>query len=173
MLVLDLGLSAVFVVFYGMMQSMVAHTIDTETRIKTEIQKEESLSFMKEDIQAAQIYESKLYNYIVGKDDVVGFIKILENMVLTSNLKSQVDSVVTEGATNLAAVGAEYIHVHMTVTGEWKNIMYFANILEHYPLKIDVRGVALSKFGEYVIKGKKVPQWSAGFDFTVIKLKDM
>jgi hypothetical protein len=150
-------------------------TIDSnnkEDQIKNEIKKQESRSFMQKDLDDANIYKNKINEFIIKEGDIVGFIKILEDMVSSSGLKSEVKSVSAESNDDLGVINSEYIRVKLDVTGGWNNIQFFLKLIENYPLKIDIDKVFLTKFSDYEARNKEMPQWLGSFEFTVVKLKD-
>ena len=171
LLVTDLVLATVFFMIFSYTRSQISQTIDETNQIKVEIKKEESRSLMKKDIEDAAGYKDILNTYLIHEDDVVSFIKILESMVATSSLKSEVSSVTYQPSSALTPINGELLRVNITVTGEWKNVQFFLQLLENYPLQIAIQKISLEKTSPLEVNGRKVPQWSAGFDFTVITLK--
>lgn len=171
-LVLDLILIAVFSIFYLYMKEQNIDTNDKENRIKNEIKKQEARSLMQEDLNESKIYGEKIKDLIIGQENIVGFIKIIEDLVYSSGLTFEMKSVSAESNDNLKIINSEYIRVKLDVVGEWKNIQFFLNLLENYPLKINIDKVIFTKFSDYEAKSKKMPQWLGSFEFTVIKIKD-
>ncbi len=170
LLITDLILAVIFFMMFSYTRSQISKTIEETNQIKIEIKKEESRSLMRKDIEDANNYKDIFNAYLIHEDDVVSFIKILESMVATSSLKSEVNSVTYQPSSTLTPIGGQLLRVNTTVTGEWKNIQFFLQLLENYPLQISIQKVSFDKSSSE-INGKKVPQWSANFDFTVIILK--
>ncbi len=166
------SLSVYFSMFF-FMKNRISETMQKQNEIKTAIEKKESLSLTQKSIEDNQVNEDKISGYIVKSNSVADFIKIMESIVASSGLKSQVGSISYESSNNLSAFNAELLDVKITALGPWSNIHFFLQLLENYPLKIDIRSVSLKKFTDYVVKGKDVPQWSADIDFTVVKFKDI
>lgn len=162
-----------FVLSLYFTDSLVKKSINTEDIIEVELKKEDIKSLMKDDLAQGKIYQEKLTNYIIPSDGTVDFIKILEQLVLNSGLKSDIKNVSNKPFPAGNTIGMEYLSVSMDVTGEWKNVQFFIKSLENYPLKIDITKLSLSKFSDYVIKGKNVPIWSGDIEFTVVKIKDI
>jgi hypothetical protein len=169
---LDLILAIVFSGLYFYMKKQTIDSINKKDQIKSEIKKQEARDIMKSDLNDAKIYGDKIKEFMVSEGDIVGFIKILENMVSTTGLKSEVKSVSAESNDNLNLINGEYIRVKLDVTGEWNNIQSFLKLLENYPLKIDIDKLSISKFSDYEPKTKIMPQWLGSFEFTVVKIKD-
>ena len=110
--------------------------------------------------------------YIIPSGGTVDFIKLLEQLVSNSNIKSDIKNVTTENDNKDNLVGAELIRINMDVLGEWKNVQFFITLLENYPLKIEIKSISLNKFSDNVVKGRSVSQWAGNFEFTVLKYKD-
>lgn len=139
--------------------------------IRDETKKGESYLFMKKDIETNKNSINKVYDYIIKPDDVVNFMQKLEDLARDNNLKSEVKAVSFEGVSGANLSNVESMRVLVDVTGEWKNVEYFLEVLENYPISLDIKKFSLSKT-DIVVKNKKVPQWTGSFDFSVIKVKD-
>src|SRR5258706_12301886 len=98
LLIADLCLVLLFLMLYIYTMNQISETITNTDQVKFEIKKGESLSFMKKDIEDAKNYKGILDSYLIQKNDTVSFIKILENLVASSSLKSQVSSVTYESS---------------------------------------------------------------------------
>jgi hypothetical protein len=168
-LLLDIFVVGIFLMLFGEMNNQIAETVQNTDKIKTEIKKQETLSLMKTDIQNAQIYQTALDTFLVPKGGDVDFIKTLESIAATSSVKLQVNSVVDQPLTQASTINAQLIHVNINVLGQWKDVKYFVKLLETYPLKIVLNQASLSKFSNYQINGKTVPEWSGALDFTVLE----
>ncbi len=151
---------------------MIKESINDESAIKLELQKQDARILMKSDLSQSDMYQKELTDYFVPSGGTVDFIKTIEKIVSNSNIKSDIKTVTSESNDKTNVVGAELLKINMDVIGEWKNIQFFINLLEIYPLKIEIKSVSLNKFSDSMIKGKSVPQWAGNFEFTVLKLKD-
>ena len=168
-------LDVILVIVLGVMIFHVDETnlvsLKTVSDIKTEIKREEMYFSQRKDAEDSQINISKVAGFIVKADSVVDFMKDLDNLTLNNGLKSEVKAVSVEALPgNFSNV--ELLNIKISVTGEWRNVEYFLKLLENYPLKIDIKNVSLSKFSDYIVRGKKVPQWLGDFEFTVLKSKE-
>ena len=172
LIVVDLIFVAIFSGLFLYMKNQTIDSNDKEDQIKNEIKKQESGSLMQTDLKDGKIYEDKIKEFIVGQDDIVDFIKILEGMVSSSSLKSEIKSVSSEPDDGLNAINSEYLRVNIDVTGGWGNILFFLKLLENYPLKINIDKLSFTKFSDYEVKDNKMPQWLGSFEFTVVKIKD-
>jgi len=164
--------AGLFIYLFVYTKNLIAESANKESDIKLELKKEDVRVLMKEDLVSSKLYQEKLMDYMIPSGGTVDFIKILEQLVLNTGLKSDIKNVSSEPYDKGNAIGAELLRVNMDVIGEWQNIQFFITSLENYPLKIDIKKIYLNKFSEYTVKGRKVPQWSGSLEFTVVKVKD-
>ena len=172
LLLADIIFIVFFVFFFCYTKSLIANSVNEEDQIKTELKMEDTRAMMKGDLDSAKMYQEKLTDYMIPAGGTVDFIKTLEQSVLNSGLKSDIKNVSSETYDKGDSVGMESLKVDVDVIGEWKNIQFFLNSIENYPLKIDIKSVSLSKFSDYIKNNKKNPQWSESLEFTVAKIKD-
>jgi len=168
----DLFIIGLFIFIYNYTNNLINESINTESNIKTELQKQDARIMMKNDLISSETYQDKLKEYIIPSGGTVDFIKLLEQLVSNSNIKSDIKNVTTENDNKDNLVGAELIRINMDVLGEWKNVQFFITLLENYPLKIEIKSISLNKFSDNVVKGRSVSQWAGNFEFTVLKYKD-
>ena len=160
--------SVCFVLMYMSMNSLIGSTSIKEDQIKTEMQTVDSRNLMKKDLEANSAQIAELSNFMISADGSVDFVKTLESLTSENNLKIDVKNVASADISNNKV---ELLNVNTDVTGEWKNVEYFLEILENYPLKTTINKVSLNKITDNKIGGKKVSQWVGNFDFSVVKLK--
>lgn len=163
---------ATFTFIYISTKNLIEESVNKEDQIKTELKKENAAVIMKEDLVLAKIYQEKLNNFVINSNETVVFIELLENMIINSNLKSDIRNVSTEVYKKSGVSNMELLRVNVDVVGEWKNIQYFLNYLENYPLQINIEKVSLNRYTDYESKNKNVSQWSGSLEFTVVKNKD-
>ncbi len=173
LLLIDVLYIGSFSFLYYFTRSLIAESIDVENQIKIELKKQDMKILMKDDILSGKIYQEKLAGYILPSGGTVAFIKILEQMFSSSTVKYEIKSVTNKPFEKGGPTNAEFININVDVIGEWKNIYFFLKSLENYPLKINIKKVTLSKFSDYLMKNKLVPEWHGNFEFTVVKLKDV
>lgn len=163
---------SLFVFLFYFTESLIAESVKKEDDIKMELKKEDAIILMKEDLSLGKMYQDKLMTYVVPSGGTVDFIKTLEQLVLSSGLKSDVKSVSSELYDKGNSINLEFLKINIDVIGEWKNVQFFLTLLENYPLKININKISLNKFSDYIVGGKSVPQWAGNFEFTVVKIKD-
>ena len=171
-LLVDILSVGFFVFLYFFTTNMIMESVNTEDQVKIALKQDETRILLKDDLSQGELYQQKLMNYVIPDGGTVDFIKTIEQLVSNSGIKSNISSVADEPYDKGNSIGAELLNVDMDVIGEWKNIQFFLKLLENYPLKIDIVNASFTKVSDYTINGKKVPQWSASFEFTVVKMKD-
>lgn len=140
--------------------------------IRDETKKGESFLFIKKDIENNKNSINKVYDYIIKADGAVDFMQNIENLAKSSGLKSEVKSVSFDPVSGVKLSGVESMRVRFDVIGEWKDVEYFLELLENYPMHLVINKIALNKFSDYLVKDKKIPQWLGSFEFSIIKVKD-
>ena len=164
----------VFVVIYTFILNQISDTVNKIDQIKTEIRRQETLSLMKKDVEDSTANESKIYGYFIGVNGVADFLKTIEGLVSSSSLQYDIQSIAYEAPSQpTAPINTELLRVKMSITGKWANVQHFLELIENYPLKIDIRSVSLNQTGDLTVSGKTVHQWSANIDFTALKLKNI
>jgi len=172
MVATNLLIIGLFIYVYNYTNNLINKSINTESDIKIELQKQDARIMMKNDLISSKTYQEKLKEYIVPSEGTVNFIKLLEQLALNSNIKSDIKNVATENDNKNILASTELIRINMDVLGEWKNVQFFITLLENYPLKIEIKNVYLNKFSENVVRGKSISQWAGNIEFTVLKYKD-
>lgn len=168
----DILIAGVFAFVYISTKNLITESVNKEDQIKAELKKENAAVIMKEDLALAKVYQEKLNNYVINSNGTVAFIELLENMIIKSGLKSDIRNVATEAYKKSGVSNVELLRVNADVVGEWKNVQYFLNLLENYPLQINIEKVSINKFSDLSSKGKSISQWAGSFEFTVLKIKD-
>jgi len=173
LLLVDISSIGSFIFLFNFTKNQITESVNRENDIKTELKKEDAVVLMKDDLIQGKIYQDKLSSYMIPSGGTVEFIKTIEQVVLNTGLKYDIQTVNNEPYNKGDAIGAELLHININVIGEWKNIQFFVKSLENYPLKIEIKKVSLNKFSDYTIQGRKIPEWSGNFEFTVVKIKDI
>jgi len=172
LLLLDIIFLGCFVLFFTYTKDLITKSIDGENDIKTELKMEESAIVMKDDLATGRMHNEKLMNYIVPSGGTVDFIKIIEQLVSNSGIKSDIKTVVSESYDKNNTLGIEVLRVNMDIIGKWRNVLFFIELLENYPLKIEIKKVIFNKLSDSIIRGQKITEWSGNIEFTTIKIKD-
>jgi len=168
LILFNLAVVVIFFVLYSFTMSQVTDTVAKESQIKAEVIKKDKTYIMKNDIKLGKSYENSLYSYIVGKDGIADLIRVVEGLASKSSLKSEIKNISYETQNNLSSVGLEFIKIEMKVSGEWKNLNYFIELLENYPLKIQINSSSLAMIGT---SANKKPEWSGDFELMIVKFR--
>jgi len=169
LLIVDIFVAACFVLVLNSMNNLIANTILNEDQIIIESQKTAAEVSMKKDVDNTSSDRDKLSDYFIKSDGPVDFIKSIETLSSKNNLKDEIKSISYSDFPNNPDM--QFLNLSISVTGEWSNVELFLEFLENYPIKININKVSFSKFADYQIKGKQVPQWLGSFDISVAKFK--
>lgn len=161
-----------FIALFNFTKGQITESVNKENSIKTELKMEDIRVLMKDDLILGKEYKSQLSNYILPKDSTIDFIKTIEDLSLSSGVKSDIKTVTNDRYDKGEAIGAEFITIKMDVLGAWDNVQLFLKYLESYPLRIDIKMMSLNKVSDRVVNGRNIPQWAGNFEFTVVKIKD-
>jgi hypothetical protein len=174
-LIVWIVIAAIFAGVYSFMIWKIYVIDGTSTSKSIEIRditkKNDSYLFMKKDIEMNKNSINKVNDYIIKADETVAFMEKIESLAKSNNLKSEVKSVSFEAIPNGDISNIEYMRIQMDVVGEWKNVEYFLELLENYPINLKIKKFSFSRV-DTTVKNKKISQWTGNFDFSVIKVKD-
>jgi hypothetical protein len=149
-------------------------TIDEITRKDQEYQLFEKI------IKSNEIDRSKMSSYVVKKDGLVEFIKIIEGMANSSGVELSIKTVAESDVSLQASSSPKVIlTLPLTTTGTWENTAMFLALLESMPYKttltkVDIKKMDLAESADLKMKNrlsKANPGWKADFDFGVLKFK--
>jgi hypothetical protein len=140
--------------------------------IKSEADKQDTFFSTKRDWGENNVKINNLDSYVMSSDGVANFIERLGSLTLNNGLKSEVKSISFGTVSGRNYRNIELVDIKIDVIGEWRNVEYFLEILENYPLAIDIKSFNMSKFSDYEKNNKKISQWLGSFEFTVVKLKE-
>ena len=101
----------------------------------------------------------------------IRIIKKIEELAVSSNVKSEIKSTKLEQISGKNSNTAEYFTIDLNVVGSFSDVIFFLKQTEYLPYKLRINSVSFDKFADYSIKGKSIPQWSLGISFSVLKLK--
>ena len=170
-LIVDIILFSIFVFIYLNIKSAGDEFSSKAILIESELDKQTAFLSMKKDLEANSIGINNLSNYVISSDGIVDFMKSLDKLTLNNGLKSEVKSISFTPISGSEYQNLELADIKIDVIGEWRNVEYFLKVLENYPLSLSITNFSMSKFSDYQVKGKKIPQWLGSFDFTVLKMK--
>ncbi len=131
-------------------------------------------------IKLTQGDRAKIASYIVSKDGVVDFIKLIESIASKSNMEISIKTVRESGTVEQATSSPKVmLSLPLSVTGTWQNIMLFLALLESLPYRITLSKVDFRRIeSEEVLDTKKKsqfsksnPGWQGDFELSVLKFK--
>lgn len=109
----------------------------------------------------------KLDSYFIAEDDVVSFIESVEGLADTVGVAISVNSVGVEETTD--AERFEYVRVNAAAEGSFKNLYWLLSLIEHMPMKLEVRQVYLEE--RPAEDGKGSAGWKLTFTIRALKIK--
>jgi Tfp pilus assembly protein PilO len=163
-----IGAFVIFVVLYGFTEGQITDTVKKENQAKDQIVRNDTLLLMKNDIKFGEDNEQALFSYVVPQDGIASLLSNIEGLTASSSLTYTIASLDYESDDTIAPFGLEYAHIDIQVNGSWKNIHHFLDLLEAYPLKINIRNISLDKTAP---SGTAGSGWSGDIEFTVLKFK--
>ena len=176
LLIIALVLNAIFIITFIIISSitknLITKSIDTENQIIMEIKKQDTRNIMKKDLILAETLRDNLNTYVVPNAGTIDYIKKIDMLAANAAIKYNIKTVTNETQQKTDLINAEELKINMEVMGEWKNIQFFLQLLENYPLKIDIEKASFNKFSDNIVKGYNISQWSGNLEFAVLKFKD-
>jgi len=140
-------------------------------KIKDNETKKNNLFSMQENLALSKDKAIRLQDFILKAESEVEFIKKIEDLAISSNVKSEIKTAKVEEISKINSTVANSFRVGLNAVGSWGNVVYFLTLIENLPLKITINNVSFDKFTDYKIDGREVPQWLLSIDFSVIKQK--
>jgi len=153
--------------------AVVLEDIDGLTKKNTEYQLLEKI------IKTTEADRAKIASYVVKKDGLVDFIKLIEGMASASGVEVVIKTVVESEVPNQATSSPKVmLTLPLNAVGTWENVSMFFALLESVPYKTTLAKVDLKKMiFEEVSDSKKRrfskanPGWQGDFEFSVLKFK--
>jgi len=139
------------------------------------LQKEIKLRSVKYLIKDTQDDRMKLDSYFVADDEIINFIKMIEDLGIESNAEVEITNVsigvVDEKAVNKDKIN-ELLNIDFKMGGSFVEMFHFLSMFEKLPFKIDVKRVNFEKIPDRDIEiDKSLEPWKGFFSVTAVKLK--
>jgi hypothetical protein len=153
------------------------------TRLETinEItRKDQEYQLFEKIIKSTEADRNKLSSYVVKRDGLVDFIKIIEGMANSSGLEVSIKTVAESDVSLQASSSSKaQLTLPLTTTGNWENTAMFLALLESMPYKttltkVDMKKMDLVESADPKKKNrfsKANPGWKSDFEFSVLKFK--
>lgn len=141
--------------------------------------KAEEYQLLEKIIKTTEVDRVKVASYVVKKDGLVDFIKLIEGMATASGVEVVIKTVVESEVQNQATSSPKVmLTLPLNAVGTWENISMFFALLESMPYKTTLTKVDLKKMAFEEASGSKKrsfskanPGWQGDFEFAVLKFK--
>lgn len=132
-------------------------------------------------IKSTETERAKISSYVIKKDGLVDFIKLIENIATASGVEVMIKTVVeSEVSSPASSFPKVMLTLPLTAIGTWENISMFFALLETMPYKttltkVDLKKLAFEEVSEGISKKRRFskanPGWQGDFEFGVLKFK--
>lgn len=132
-------------------------------------------------VKTTEVDRAKISSYVIKKDGLVDFIKLIESMATASGVEVVIKTVVESEVQNQATSSPKVmLTMPLSATGTWENISMFFALLESMPYKTnlpkaDVKRLASEEVSDANSKKRRFskvnPGWQGDFEFGVLKFK--
>lgn len=139
--------------------------------IKNQEAKQTQLSSLQQNLSKSKIGMANLQNFVLVSGGEVGFIKTIEDLAVSSNVKAEIKTAQIEQILGKESAVVENFKVGLDAIGKWSDVIYFLTLIENLPYKTQIVSVSLDKFSDNVAGNVKVPQWLLSIEFSVVKFK--
>ncbi len=139
--------------------------------IKEQKAKESQLVSIQQNLSKSKTGINNLQNFVLVSGGEVGFIKTIEGLAVSSNVKAQIKTAKIEPVTGKETVVVENFKVGLDAIGKWSDVIYFLTLIENLPYKIQIVSVSLDKFSDNAVTTSKISQWLLSIEFSVVKFK--
>ncbi|TAK57034.1 hypothetical protein EPO17_03070 [Patescibacteria group bacterium] len=142
--------------------------------------KDQEYQLFEKIIKSTEADRAKISSYVVKKDGLVDFIKLIEGMANSSGVEVSIKTVEeSEVSGQASSTPKVMLTLPLTTTGTWENTAMFLALLESMPYKttltkVDLRKMDLTEGADPKRKNrfsKANPGWQADFQFGVLKFK--
>lgn len=136
----------------------------------------------------------KILNYFVKADSAIDFVSDLEATASDLRLIYVTNSIENSDIEVLKSQDKEVLHIKMTLTGGWKNIIRFLSYVESLPYAVNIEKISLvsegikksntvdttadktaDNAGDKIVTSSntEISNWKLDISFSVIKIKEV
>lgn len=161
--VLNLAMVSVYVFLFLGVKTKNEHISNLLNEIESEATAENVQNSTKALVAETSALREKLKGYLVGKDDAVSFLELLEKMGGDAGATVAIDAVMKGG---LDQPEAEELRIALVATGTWSSIIHYIGLLELLPLQVKVEQLVVTKTDK---QGEE--PWRGDITLLVLKAK--
>lgn len=142
--------------------------------------KDEEYKLFEKIIKSTEADRNKISSYVVKKDGLVDFIKLIEGMATASGVEVSIKTVEESAVASQASSSPKVsVTLPLSTTGTWENTAMFLALLESMPYKTTLTKVNTKKMDLAETADQKTrnrfskanPGWRTEFEFAVLKFK--
>ncbi len=104
----------------------------------------DELAKVKENLKTTLGTGDRLSSLFIGRDSVVDFIQMIEDVMRTAGVSGTVDGVTESKTAELDAIGKNELHLTVSASGSFNSIMKFEGLLEKIPYKATINSATFS-----------------------------
>ena len=135
------------------------------------VQKEIRLRSIQNFIKDTEVERTQLNEYFVGKDAVVDFIEIIEDLSALSGTIMEITSVSVDDIEGGSSAG-ELLRLNFEIFGVWRDAFHLLTLVESLPLEVTITQASFKQVSVQREDTKEPERsWKGTFGLTVVKLK--
>lgn len=185
-LFLLIAVSIVFLAILAGFVFVIGHINDRSARVGSVLagidaltRKDQEYQLFEKITKSTEMDRAKISSYMVKKDGLVDFIKLIEGMANASGVQVVIKTVAESDVSIQASTSPKVmLTLPLNTVGTWENTAMFLALLESMPYKTTLTKVDLKKMGnDEAVDPKKRrfskanPSWQGDFEFGVLKFK--
>lgn len=151
------------------------HTSELQNNIELQIRRDKYMSSVELAVQNDRANIEKISNSIIGQDDDVTFIELLENTAKNNGLDIVINTLVIEDNSSFSTTDMTTLKIRAKTNGPWSGTYLFLNELELLPFNIRVEKLSLtngsSNTAEFKNTATSSAPWQSDFEIRVLKYK--
>lgn len=133
--------------------------------IRNEKAKESALESVRKVLNGSNSDSVNLNSYFVDKNNVVSFVKEIENLGKKAGIKLDIVSLNSFIIKDSNGNASDRVFMKIEVVGYWDNVYSMISYIESLPYKLSLNRISFN-----VIDSKKLPrQWDAEIEFSVLQ----
>jgi hypothetical protein len=158
------------ILFISIREKTIAVSL-LSNEIDVVMQREAKLSSIKALVKDTDTERRMLNLYIVGSDEEIGLIEMIEALGNDTGAAIEIISVGIEPllSNSIESDTAELLRLNFTASGSWKSVFHMLALIESIPFNVTVTQVNLEREADH--DKNKSNSWTGSFSIAVVKHK--